>query len=102
VTTVSHDAPQAPTLHPAAELAMPITIVNPDIPRFTVLCRIDAYADYIAEVEADSAEEAAEIARDCHQDYLWRHQGTTEFDDRLYITLDANGDEIEDRRISDF
>ena len=52
------------------------------MPTFTVLCRIDAYADYIAEVEADDAEEAAELARYNHDDYKWEHDQTAEFDDR--------------------
>ncbi len=64
------------------------------MPKFTVLCRIDAYADYVAKVEADSAEEAARLAEDSHGDYTWEHHQTAEFDDRFYVTLDANGDEI--------
>ncbi len=64
------------------------------MPTFTVLCRIDAYADYVAEVEADSAEAAARLAEDSHGDYTWEHHQTAEFDDRFYVTLDANGDEI--------
>jgi hypothetical protein len=65
------------------------------VPKFNVLCRIDAYADYVAEVEADSAEEAARLAEDDHGAYTWEHRQTAEFDDRFYVTLDANGDEIE-------
>jgi hypothetical protein len=72
------------------------------MPTFTVLCRIDAYADYVAEVEADSAEEAAALAEDNHGDYSWVHSQTAEFDDRFYVTLDAKGDEIEATRAGDF
>ena len=72
------------------------------MPTFTVLRRIDAYADYVAEVEADSAEEAAELARDNHEDYKWEYDQTAEFDDRFYVTLDAQGDEIEETRVGDF
>ena len=32
------------------------------MPTYTVRCRVDAYIDYLAEVEADSPEEAAELA----------------------------------------
>ncbi len=71
------------------------------MPTFTVLCRIDAYADYVAEVEADDAEEAAELARENHGDYLWKHDQTAEFDDRFYVTLDANGAEIEATKVGD-
>ena len=72
------------------------------MPTFTVLCRIDAFADYVAEVEADDAEEAAELARDNHGDYKWEHDQTAEFDDRFYVTLDADGGEIESTRVGDF
>ncbi|MDQ2860762.1 MAG: DUF1778 domain-containing protein [Pseudomonadota bacterium] len=67
-----------------------------------VLCRIDAFADYVAEVEADDAEEAVELARDNHADYTWAHSFTQEFDARLYVALDANGNEIEPTQVGDF
>ena len=69
---------------------------------FSVLCRIDAYADYIAEVEADTAEEAAELARENHGDYKWEHDQTAEFDDRCYVTLSADGVTIEVTRVGDY
>ena len=72
------------------------------MPKFTVVCRIDAYADYVAEVEADNAEDAAEMARDSHEDYAWVSDGTQEFDDRIYMTLDANGEAIDSTRVGDF
>jgi hypothetical protein len=59
------------------------------MPTFNVLCRIDAYADYVARVEADTAEEAAELAQDNHSD-------------RLYVTLDAEGNELEATQVGDF
>ena len=72
------------------------------MPTFTVLCRIDAYADYVAEVEADDADEAAELARSDHGGYTWDHHQTVEFDDRFYVTLNAKGDEIEETRVGGF
>ena len=72
------------------------------MPTFTVLCRIDAYADYVAQVEADSAEEAAELARENHGDYKWAHDQTAEFDDRYYVTLDADDEPIEATRVGDY
>jgi hypothetical protein len=69
---------------------------------FEVLCRFDAYADYIAIVEADNATEAAEFARDNHNEYKWTHVGTAEFDACLHVTLDPNGCEIEETEIRDF
>ena len=76
--------------------------MRPAMPTFRVLCRIDAYADYVAEVEADSAEEAAELAETNHEDYKWTYDETAEFDDRFYVTLDENGEEIESTRTGDF
>ena len=72
------------------------------MPTFTVLCRIDAYADYVAEVEADSAEAAAELARVKHGDYKWEHEQTAEFDARLYVALENDGREIEATQVGDF
>ena len=71
------------------------------MPTFTVLCRIDAYADYVAEVEADDAAEAAELAMDNHGDYKWEHAQTAEFDDRFYVTLDAERNEIDSTHVGD-
>jgi len=72
------------------------------MPTFTVLCRIDAYADYVAQVEADNAADAAELAGENHGDYKWEHDQTAEFDDRLYVTLNDDGDEIEGTQVGDF
>jgi hypothetical protein len=72
------------------------------MPIFNVLCRIDAYADYVAQVEADTAEEAAELANENHADYTWEYHQTAEFDDRLYITLDDDGLEIDGTQTGDF
>jgi hypothetical protein len=68
---------------------------------FTVLCRIDAYADYVAEVEAEDATQAAQLACDNHGDYKWEHEQTAEFDARFYVTLDAEGREIEATHVGD-
>lgn len=65
------------------------------MPKFTVLSRVDAYVDYHTEVEADSAEEAAEIAYDGGPDIRWIGQGVVEFDAVRVVTLDADGEEIE-------
>jgi hypothetical protein len=71
------------------------------VPTFTVLCRIDAYADYVAEVEADSAKEAARLAAANQGDYKWEHSQTAEFDDRYYAALDDDGEQIEATRTGD-
>ena len=72
------------------------------MPKFTVLCRIDAFADYVAEVEADSHAEAAQLAEDNHSAYKWEYDSTHEFDARIYVTLDADGNEIESTQCGDF
>jgi hypothetical protein len=72
------------------------------VPKFKVLCRIDAYADYVAVVVARNATQAAELAQDNHERYKWQYYQTAEFDDRLYVTLDKDGDEIEGTQVGDF
>ncbi|MCR9129437.1 MAG: hypothetical protein NXI12_07945 [Alphaproteobacteria bacterium] len=63
--------------------------------KFRVLSRVDAFVDYIAEVEADNADEAAQIAFDGGEGVVWKTQGVSEFDDRRVVTLDGDGEEIE-------
>ena len=69
--------------------------------KFEVLCRIDAFADYVTQVEAEDAEEAAALAHDNHDAYRWEHNSTQEFDACLYVTLDGGGNEIEKTQIGD-
>jgi hypothetical protein len=71
------------------------------MPTYTVRCRVDAYVDYVTEVEADSAEEAAELANGDHAAYDWRPDGQQEFDACIYLTLDVNGDEIDGTQVGD-
>jgi hypothetical protein len=77
------------------------TATDPTVARFSVLCRIDAYADYVAVVEADSPEEAAQLAADEPEAYRWEYQQTAEFDARMYVALDDNGDEIDGTEVDD-
>jgi muconolactone delta-isomerase len=72
------------------------------MPTFTVLCRIDAFADYVAKVRAKDAARAAELAERNHGRYKWVPDQTAEFDARLYVTLDENGREIESTQVGDF
>ena len=65
------------------------------MPKFTVLCRQDAYVDYTTEVEAETAEEAAWKANRAPWEHKWREQGVSEFDGALYVAIDAEGNEIE-------
>ena len=65
------------------------------MPQFTVLRRVDAYADYVAIVEADDEEEAALLASDNEGDYEWQEDGVVTFDARHFVTLTAGGQAIE-------
>ncbi len=65
------------------------------MPKFTVLRRQDAYVDYTAEVEAETAEDAAWIANESFDRFRWEKQGVAEFDAALFVTLDEDGEEIE-------
>ncbi|MFZ5669368.1 MAG: hypothetical protein ACOY4K_07725 [Pseudomonadota bacterium] len=65
------------------------------MPVFRIFCRRDAYVDYLAEVEADSAEEAVDIAHDGFQPIAWEERGVVEFDARRVVALGDDGDEIE-------
>ncbi|MDO9471628.1 MAG: hypothetical protein Q7J28_01095 [Caulobacter sp.] len=66
------------------------------MPKFTILCRVDAYADYIAEVEAEVIEEAVDLAYDGDASVKWEERGVVEFDARRVVALDDNGEEIEE------
>lgn len=70
------------------------------MPIFTVLCRVDAFVDYVVDIEADSAEDAASIAYENDQE--WVQRDVVEFDDRMVVTLDEDGDEIERTKRGDF
>jgi hypothetical protein len=72
------------------------------MPIFNVLCRIDAFADYVAEVEADDADEAAQLAHDNHSQYRWDADGVQEFDARIYVTLRSDGSHNERTKVGDF
>jgi hypothetical protein len=71
------------------------------MPQFKVLCRVDAFIDYVAEVEADDAEDAAYLAKEGPR-LTWRREGEAEFDARVYVTLDGNGAPIESTQRGDF
>jgi len=72
------------------------------VPTFAVLRRVDAFVDYVADVEADTPEEAAELAQDDESRYEWIEHGPVEFDARLFVTLNEDGDAIEETQLGDF
>ena len=61
---------------------------------FRVLCRRDAFIDYVAEVEAEDAETAAILASDDPDSYEWDRDGEQEFDAKCFVTLDGDGSAI--------
>lgn len=63
--------------------------------RFLVKSRVDAFVDYIAEIDADDADAAAQIAYEGGEGVVWKCQGVSEFDDRRVVTLDVDGEEID-------
>lgn len=65
------------------------------MPKFTILSRVEAYVDYTAEVEADSLEEAVDLAYDGFVPIEWNKHGVVQFDARHVAALDANGNEID-------
>ena len=69
--------------------------------KFQVLCRVDAWVDYVATVEADDPDEAAWLAREA-SDLEWEQQGAVEFDARMYMALDENGEPMESTKCGDF
>ena len=58
--------------------------------KFKILSRVDAYVDYV--VEADSAEEAVDLAYDGFVPSKWKEDGVVEFDARRVMALDENGE----------
>jgi hypothetical protein len=65
------------------------------MPRFTIISLVDAYVEYEAEVEADTAEEAVDLAYDGHPSVDWRQSGVLEFDARRVYAADEDGEPID-------
>ena len=72
------------------------------MPTFTVLSRKDAFVDYLAEVEAEDAQAASDIAYEGGPKVVWEERGVVEFDARRVVTLDDDGEEIESTAHGDF
>lgn len=73
-----------------------------DMPKFKVLRRVDAYVDYVTEVEAEDAKAAAWLANVDDSEMTWEEVGEQQFDARMFVTLDADGVEIEGTQCGDF
>lgn len=72
------------------------------MPKFKVLSRVDAFVNYIAEIEAPTPEKAVELAWTGAPGIVWDEYGTVEFDARHIVALDDDGFEIERTAQSDF
>lgn len=72
------------------------------MPTFQVLRRVDAFVDYIAEVDARSADEAAAKANRDETPYKWQRVSVAQFDARVFVALDEDGNEIESTQCGDF
>lgn len=66
------------------------------MPKFTILCRVDAYVDYVAEVEAEFVEAAVDLAYDGDPSVTWDELGIVQFDARRVVALDNEGWEMEE------
>jgi hypothetical protein len=88
----------------APEISGSIPLVEGGVrmPKFRVLRRFDAFVDYVAEVDAASADEAAAKAADDETLFEWEEVSVAQFDARTFVALDENGDEIEDTQRGDF
>jgi hypothetical protein len=71
------------------------------MPLFTVKRRVDAYVDYVTQVRASNAQEAAELASVDECGFLWELYDQQEFDARIFITLDVDGCERAETEVSD-
>ncbi len=65
------------------------------MPKFKVLSRVDAYVDYITEVEAEDAAEAVDLAYAGGAEIVWEERGMVQFDASHVGALDDEGNEIE-------
>jgi hypothetical protein len=65
------------------------------MPKFRVMSRVDAFVDYLAEIEAETPAEPVELAYMGAPGIVWEEQGVVEFDARRVVALDDDGLEIE-------
>lgn len=63
--------------------------------RFTIVSLVDAYVEYETEVEAETAEDAVDLAYIGHASVKWRQTGVLEFDARRVYAPDEDGEPID-------
>lgn len=64
--------------------------------KFKVLRRVDAWIDYVVEVEAITAVEASTMACQASEQLSWRRVGSEEFWNARFVVLDEQGSEVAD------
>jgi hypothetical protein len=69
---------------------------------FTVFRRVDAFVNYEIQVQAETAHDAAKLARAQDDTLNWLEVSTSTFDARGFVTLDSKGKEIEATQQGDF
>lgn len=72
------------------------------MPVFKVRKRVDAFVNYVALVDADDAQDAANTAYDGFVDLEWKEEDVDEFDDCGVVTLDPDDNEMPETRRGDF
>jgi NADPH-dependent ferric siderophore reductase len=70
---------------------------------YTVLRQVDAWINYEAMVEAESPEEAAQIASEKDSELTWtQSDDPQQFDHREFYTLDEEGSPIESTKVESY
>ncbi len=72
------------------------------MPKFTVLRRVDAFALYTVEIEAEDEVSATRIARQNDSVIEWNRSGEMTFDAREFVAIDNDGRPIPSTTTGDF
>lgn len=68
------------------------------MPIFKVRMQVDAWVNYVALIEADDPEDAANTAYDGLVEIEWKQIDVDEFDARTVVTLDQDDEEMDHTR----
>jgi hypothetical protein len=72
------------------------------MPVFIVRRRVDAFVDYVTNIEAATPDDAVWQARELESELSWKMEGPCEFDARQFLALDDDGTEIDGTQLGDF
>lgn len=70
--------------------------------KYKVRRNVDAFVVFETVIEAESAAEAAQLAKRDEGERDWCVTGVQFFDAREFVAIDSNGEDIEVSRIGDF